>query len=222
MSERSLSSSARLRRALGALVAIVAVHAAVPVQAVAQVMPQRDVEAKVRSMMPGMNYLGSDLRDDGLLRMVFMRGGQRVWVDVDPATAKIVARGVAAPAKSEPAEQEPSAASPATIAGYEYCMATHRGTFYIGPVHGGAHGPELSEEALDRYNLGRAFRHDDESALAFEDSLRQRYSLSEDTNFTCDFYPSRELAERRRRGFIDSTLEANRDHDAGYKIVEVK
>lgn len=145
-----------------------------------------------------------------------------MWVDVDPATAKIVARGAAAPAKSEPAEQAPPAAPPATIAGYEYCMATYRGTFYIGPVHGGAHGPELSEEALDRYNLGRAFSHHDESALAFEDSLRQRYSLSEDTNFTCDFYPSQEIAERRRRGFIDSTLEANRDHDAGYKIVEVR
>ena len=56
-------------------------------------MPLSQIEAKIRPMMPGAEYLGPEIDENsGVYRLKFMRAGQVVWIDVEAATGRIVGR----------------------------------------------------------------------------------------------------------------------------------
>jgi hypothetical protein len=54
-----------------------------------QSMPLPQIERRVLPRMGGADYLGPEMRGRNL-RMKFMDNGKVIWVDVDPATGRII------------------------------------------------------------------------------------------------------------------------------------
>jgi uncharacterized membrane protein YkoI len=58
-----------------------------------EIMPLREIEARIVSQMQGATYLGPEL-DSGsaTYRLKFMRAGQVIWIDVDARTGREIGR----------------------------------------------------------------------------------------------------------------------------------
>ncbi len=58
-----------------------------------QVMPLREIEARVVPRMRGASYLGPEFdQSSGMYRLKFMRDGTVIWVDVDGRTGAVIGR----------------------------------------------------------------------------------------------------------------------------------
>jgi len=54
-------------------------------------MPLPQLERRVMPLMPGADYLGTEL-NGGTYRLKFMQNGRVIWVDVDAQTGRIIRR----------------------------------------------------------------------------------------------------------------------------------
>lgn len=58
-----------------------------------QIMPLREIEARVVPRMRGSSYLGPEFdQSSGMYRLKFMRDGTVIWVDVDGRTGAVIGR----------------------------------------------------------------------------------------------------------------------------------
>jgi len=55
-----------------------------------QILSLPEIRARIR--IPGAEYIGAEMIGPTIYRLKFMRGANVIWIDVDAATGRIVAR----------------------------------------------------------------------------------------------------------------------------------